>query len=58
LFTYKYVRIYGDRALGAGGTGNITITYQDTLEMMREMQRATKALGAEYEAEYGANPLR
>ena len=29
----------------------------DTLEMMREMQRATEALGAEYEAEYGTNPL-
>jgi multidrug efflux pump subunit AcrB len=29
----------------------------DTMEMMREMQRATEALGAEYEARYGANPL-
>ncbi|MFN3661152.1 efflux RND transporter permease subunit [Yoonia sp.] len=29
----------------------------DTLEMMREMQRATEALGAQYEAEYGINPL-
>lgn len=29
----------------------------DTIEMMREMQRATEALGAEYEAEYGINPL-
>ncbi|WP_322894391.1 MULTISPECIES: efflux RND transporter permease subunit [unclassified Yoonia] len=32
-------------------------TRDDTLEMMREMQRATEALGAEYEAEYGINPL-
>ena len=43
-------------------TGNFAMlpgaTRQDTLEMMREMQRATKALGAEYEAEYGANPLQ
>ncbi len=29
----------------------------DTLEMMREMQRATEALGAQYEEEYGRNPL-
>jgi hypothetical protein len=26
--------------------------------MMREMQRAAEALGAEYEAEYGTNPLK
>lgn len=32
LLIYKYVRIYGTRRLGASGTGNITITYQDTLE--------------------------
>ncbi|MBE0414434.1 efflux RND transporter permease subunit [Yoonia sp.] len=30
----------------------------DTLAMMREMQRATEALGAQYEAEHGANPLK
>lgn len=29
----------------------------DTLEMMREMQRATEALGVEYEERYGLNPL-
>jgi multidrug efflux pump subunit AcrB len=29
----------------------------DTLAQMREMQRATEALGAEYEDRYGANPL-
>lgn len=30
---------------------------EDTLAMMREMQRATDALGAKYEAEYGTNPI-
>jgi multidrug efflux pump subunit AcrB len=43
-------------------TGNFAMlpgaTRADTLEMMREMQRATEALGAQYEAEHGANPLR
>jgi len=29
----------------------------DTLAQMRQMQRATEALGEEYEARYGANPL-
>lgn len=29
----------------------------DTLAMLREMQRATEALGAKYEAEYGTNPI-
>jgi len=29
----------------------------DTLAQMREMQRATEALGADYEDRYGANPL-
>ncbi len=29
----------------------------DTTEMMHELQRATNALGAEYEARYGTNPL-
>ncbi len=32
-------------------------TRDDTMEMMREMQRATEAVGAKYEAEYGRNPL-
>ena len=42
-------------------TGNFamlpTATRADTIEMMREMQRATEALGAKYEEEYGTNPL-
>ncbi|MEO1364659.1 MAG: efflux RND transporter permease subunit, partial [Pseudomonadota bacterium] len=29
----------------------------DTMAMMREMQRATNALGAEYEERYGRNPI-
>lgn len=32
-------------------------TREDTLAMMREMQRATDAVAARYEAEHGANPL-
>ena len=32
-------------------------TRAETLAMMREMQRATEALGREYEAEFGLNPL-
>ena len=32
-------------------------TREDTFEMMREMQRATDALAAEYEQRYGTNPL-
>ncbi|KIN62109.1 RND transporter, HAE1/HME family, permease protein [Sulfitobacter noctilucicola] len=32
-------------------------TREDTLAMMREMQRATEALGAAYEERYGTNPL-
>lgn len=42
-------------------TGNFAMvegaTRADTLEMMREMQRATEALGAEYAERYGRNPL-
>ncbi|MCX7558789.1 efflux RND transporter permease subunit [Sulfitobacter sp. F26204] len=42
-------------------TGNFMMsegaTRADTLAMMREMQRATEVLGAEYEKRYGANPL-
>ena len=42
-------------------TGNFMMapgaTRADSLEMMREMQRATEALGQEYEARYGRNPL-
>ena len=30
---------------------------EDTMEMMREMQRATEDLGREYEERYGRNPL-
>jgi multidrug efflux pump subunit AcrB len=32
-------------------------TREDSFEMMREMQRATKEIAAKYEAEYGTNPL-
>jgi len=43
-------------------TGNFMMapgaTRADSLEMLREMQRATEALGAEYEARHGRNPLR
>ena len=42
-------------------TGNFAMlpgaTRDDTIEMMREMQRATERLGAEYEARHGTNPL-
>ena len=42
-------------------TGNIAMlpgaTREDTIEMMREMQRATEELGAKYEAEHGVSPL-
>ncbi|MBE1285744.1 MAG: AcrB/AcrD/AcrF family protein [Rhodobacteraceae bacterium] len=42
-------------------TGNFAMvegaTRADTREMMREMQRATETLGAEYEERYGRNPL-
>ncbi len=32
-------------------------TREDTLAMMRELQRATTEVGAQYEAEHGTNPL-
>ncbi len=42
-------------------TGNFAMapsaTRADTLEMMRELQRATDELGREYEERHGANPL-
>ncbi|KPU83329.1 acriflavine resistance protein B [Marinosulfonomonas sp. PRT-SC04] len=42
-------------------TGNFAMvegaSRADTLEMMREMQRATEALALEYEADYGLNPI-
>jgi multidrug efflux pump subunit AcrB len=42
-------------------TGNFAMvegaSRTDTLEMMREMQRATEELGAEYAERYGTNPL-
>ncbi|NBD28745.1 MAG: AcrB/AcrD/AcrF family protein [Alphaproteobacteria bacterium] len=42
-------------------TGNFAMlpgaTRADTLEMMRRMQESTEALGQEYQAEYGVNPL-
>lgn len=43
-------------------TGNFAMlpgaTRDDTMAMMREMQRAADTLGAKYEAEYGNNPLK
>ncbi|WP_299043477.1 efflux RND transporter permease subunit [uncultured Tateyamaria sp.] len=42
-------------------TGNFAMvegaSRDDTLAMMREMQRATEALGAQYEDRYGRNPI-
>ncbi|MCE8009204.1 efflux RND transporter permease subunit [Aestuariivita sp.] len=42
-------------------TGNFAMaegaTRADTMAMMREMQRATEALGAQYAERYGTNPL-
>ncbi|NRB05051.1 MAG: efflux RND transporter permease subunit [Rhodobacteraceae bacterium] len=42
-------------------TGNFAMaqgaTREDTLEMMRELQRATEKVAADYEAEHGTNPL-
>lgn len=42
-------------------TGNFVMTEgasrEDTLAMMREMQRATEELGAEYQERHGTNPL-
>lgn len=42
-------------------TGNFAMlpgaTREDTLEMMASLQEVTEALGAEYEAEHGVNPL-
>jgi multidrug efflux pump subunit AcrB len=42
-------------------TGNFAMvegaTRDDTLAMMRELQRATEAVGAQYEAEFGRNPI-
>lgn len=42
-------------------TGNFAMlpgaTREDTLAMMRELQRAAADLGTQYEAEYGANPI-
>jgi hypothetical protein len=37
LFTYKYVRIYADRTFGEP-YGNVTITYQDTLNLTTSVQ--------------------
>jgi multidrug efflux pump subunit AcrB len=43
-------------------TGNFAMlpgaTREDTFEMMREMQRATEALGEKYAQDYGANPIK
>ncbi|TGD66391.1 efflux RND transporter permease subunit [Tabrizicola sp. WMC-M-20] len=45
----------------ASVTGNFSMLpgaeRSDTLEMMREVQRAAEAVGARFEAEHGANPI-
>ncbi|MDG3041098.1 efflux RND transporter permease subunit [Roseicyclus marinus] len=45
----------------SSGTGNFAMldgaTREDSLAMVREMQRATEAVAARYEAEHGVNPL-
>ncbi|ETX14841.1 acriflavine resistance protein B [Roseivivax halodurans JCM 10272] len=43
--------ISGNFAMAPGATR------QDSMEMMREMQRATEAVGAAYEEEFGLNPV-
>ncbi|ETW13874.1 AcrB/AcrD/AcrF family transporter [Roseivivax marinus] len=43
--------ISGNFAMAPGATRD------DSLEMMREMQRATEAVGARYEEQYGLNPV-
>ena len=43
--------ISGNFAMAPGATRD------DTLEMMREMQRATEEIGQRFEAEYGRNPI-
>ncbi|MEM8538180.1 MAG: efflux RND transporter permease subunit, partial [Pseudomonadota bacterium] len=48
----EQAQVTGNFAMLPGATRN------DSLEMMREMQRAAAALGAEYEAEHGVNPLK
>ncbi|SFU03742.1 efflux RND transporter permease subunit [Sedimentitalea nanhaiensis] len=47
----EHSSVTGNFAMVEGATRN------DTLEMMREMQRATEELGREYEQRYGRNPL-
>ena len=44
--------VSGSFAMLAGATRD------DTLAMMREAQRAVTALGADYQADYGANPVK
>ncbi|WP_375689136.1 efflux RND transporter permease subunit [Pseudooceanicola sp. LIPI14-2-Ac024] len=43
--------VSGNFSMAAGATR------EDTLEMMREMQRATEEIGKLYEKEYGLNPI-
>ena len=43
--------VTGNFAMAAGADRS------DTLEMMREMQRATEALALQYKADYGLNPI-
>lgn len=44
--------IYGNFAMVDGATR------AQSMEMMRELQRATETVAAEYEAEYGQNPIK
>ena len=44
-------------SISANFTMSACADRDDTLAMLREMQRATEALGAKYEAEYGTNPI-
>jgi multidrug efflux pump subunit AcrB len=43
--------VSGNFAMASGATR------EDSFEMMREMQRATRQLGLDYEEEYGTNPV-
>ncbi|MEL7256535.1 MAG: efflux RND transporter permease subunit [Pseudomonadota bacterium] len=68
LSTQAALFIKGDvqwRFFNAPERGSVTANFMmapgatraDTLEMMRELQRATEELGQEYETRYGANPI-
>lgn len=48
----EWGRVNGNVAMLPGATRD------DTVEMIRELQRATDAVGQRYEAEHGANPVK